>query len=123
MVAVVDGYSAYFTATITLLDLADGDLSVTVTFIESSGGQSDALGTYSLGPSAQISNSVPPGTYRLDFREPANRPSGPTCTIDIKDGQTYSFVAVPGAIAVRRAGFTPTTVRDLFVATSSLCRT
>jgi hypothetical protein len=119
---VIDAYSASFTATITLLDLADAELAVSVAFIDPDSGQSDALGTYTVGPSAQISNAVPPGTYRLDFREPAGSATGPTCTIEVKKEETYSFIAVPGAIAVSRAGFTPITVRDLFVATSSLCR-
>jgi hypothetical protein len=118
----VDAYATSFTATITLLDLADDALSVTVTFIDPSSNEADDLGTYTVGPSEQTSNLVPPGTYRLDFRERTGGATGPRCTIEIKDGETVSFVAVPGAIAVSRTGVSPTNVRDLFVATSSLCR-
>jgi hypothetical protein len=45
-----------------------------------------------------------------------------TCTIEVSGGTAWSFVAVPGAIGVIRTGFTPRTKADLFIATSSLCR-
>lgn len=113
--------SAYFTGTITLLNLADADLAVTVTYIDPASGQSEALGTYSVQSFAQQTNALPPASYRLDFRQPPDSSTGPRCTIAVKDGQAYSFVAVPGAIAISRAGYTPAHARDLFVATSSLC--
>ena len=118
----IDASVPSFTATITLLDLTDDGLGVTVTFLDPSSGESDALGTYILGSSERLSNAVPPGTYQLDFREPATSNTGPRCTLEIKKGDVVSFVAVPGAIAVSRTGVRPSTVRDLFVATSSLCR-
>jgi len=111
----------FLTAGITLLDLADTDLAVTVTYIDPGSGDSVGLGTYTLGPDDHLSNSVPPGTYRLDFRQPPDSTTGPTCTIEVGDTDAYSFVAVTGAVAVSRAGLTPTDARELFVATSSLC--
>lgn len=120
--AIIGSYSAYFTATIRLLDLADGDLAVTVTFIDPNSPQPQALGTYTLGSSGEQSDSVPPGTYRLDFRQPSGSTTGPTCTITIKKGGVFSFIAVPGSIAVSQAGYTPTKAGELFVPTSSLCR-
>lgn len=113
--------SAYLTGKITLLNLADADLAATVTYIDPASGQSEALGTYSVQSFAQQTYALPPASYRLDFRQPPGSSTGPRCTIAVKDGQAYSFVAVPGAIAISRAGYTPANARDLFVATSSLC--
>jgi hypothetical protein len=114
--------AAYLTASITLFDLTDADLSVSVTYLDS-GGQTASLGTYLLGSSEQIAHAVPAGTYRLDFRQPAGATTGSSCAIAVKDGAAFTFIAVPGAIAVSRSGFTPKTARDLFIATSPLCRT
>jgi hypothetical protein len=114
--------TASLTGKITLLNLADADLAVTVTYIDPAGGASESLGTYSIQSFSQQMNALPPATYRLDFRQPAGSSTGPRCTISVKDGQAYSFVAVPGAIAISRAGYKPASARDLFVATSSLCQ-
>lgn len=114
--------AAYLTGKITLLNLADVDLAVTVTYIDPASKQSQALGTFTVQSFAQQTNDLPPASYRLDFRQPPDSPTGPRCTIVVKDGQAYSFVAVAGGIAISRAGYAPATARDLFVATSSLCR-
>jgi hypothetical protein len=118
----IEASSAQFSATIRLLDLADGDLAVAVAFIDPSSPGPQALGTYTLGASGQQSDKVPPGTYQLAFRQPSTSASGSTCTITIAKGGVYTFIAVPGAIAVSRMGHTPTQTADLFVPTSTLCR-
>jgi hypothetical protein len=112
---------AFLTSSITLIDLADDDLAVTVSYIDPDSEQSIDLGTYSLGSLDQMTNQVPPGTYRLDFRQPANSATGPSCTIEIGDAEGYAFAAVTDAIAISRTGVKPKDVRELFVSTSSLC--
>jgi hypothetical protein len=114
--------AAVLTSSLSVFDLTDGDLAVTVSYLDPSGGPASALGTYTLGASEQFSNDVPPGRYRFDFRQPATGPSGTTCTIDVPDQGTVTFMAVPGAVAVTRTGFTPLKAGDLFVATSLLCK-
>lgn len=113
--------SAYLTGRVTLLNVADADLAVTVTYVDPAGGQPQALGTYSVLTFGQQTSALPAATYRLDFRQPPGSATGLTCTIAVKNGQAFTFVAVPGAIAISRVGYTPTRGRDLFVATSSLC--
>jgi hypothetical protein len=113
---------AYLTSSITLLDLADDDLAATVTYLDPGSEASVALGTYTLGSMDQMTNSVPPGTYRLDFRQPPDSTTGPSCTIEIADAEGYVFAAVEDAVAISRTGTTQTDARELFVATSSLCR-
>lgn len=113
---------AYLTSSITLVDLAETDLAVTVAYVDPDSGDSASLGTYTLGSMEQLTNSVPPGTYRLDFRQPADSPAGPSCTIEIGDADSYVFAAIESAVAIARTGNAPTETRELFVATSSLCQ-
>lgn len=112
---------AYLTSSITLIDLADDDLVVIVSYVDPGSDDSFDLGTYTLASTEQMTNQVPPGTYRLGFRQPADSTSESTCTIEISDADSYVFAAVDGAIAISRAGATPTDARELFVATSALC--
>ena len=114
---------AYLTSSITLIDLADGDLAVTVSYLDPDSAEAFDLGTYSLESLDQTTNQVPPGTYRLDFRQPANSATRTTCTIDIADASSYVFAALNDAIAISRTGHAPKTARELFVSTSSLCGT
>ena len=111
----------YLTSSITLLDLADGDLSVAVSYVDPSSSDAFDLGTYELESTDQMTNQVPPGTYRLVFHQPASSASGLTCTIEVTDSDGYVFAAVHEAIAVSRTGTAPKSVGELFVATSSLC--
>jgi hypothetical protein len=112
---------AIMTASITLIDLADADLSVTVGFVDPGSTKPIDLGTYALGSTDQLTNQVPPGTYRLEFRQPTDSKTGPTCTIKVADGDAFTFAAVDGAVAISKTGTVPKAVADLFIATSSLC--
>lgn len=112
---------AIMTASITLIDLADADLAVTVAYVDPGSAEAFDLGTYSLKFTEQLTNQLPAGTYRLDFRQPAASKTGPTCTIEVADGEAFTFAAIDGAVAISKTGATPKAVRDLFVATSSLC--
>ncbi len=112
---------AFLTSSITLVDLADDDLAVTVAYVDLSSNDAIDLGTYALASTEQMTNQVPAGTYRLEFRQPADRTTGPSCTIEVSDADGYVFAAVRGAIAVSRTGTKPKDARELFVATSSLC--
>jgi hypothetical protein len=121
LAAIIASNATYFSSKVTILDLAAGDLAVSVAFVDPSGGPPSPLATFTIGPSGQQSDALPPGTYRLGFR-PSGSTTGSTCTITIAKGGLFTFVAVPGSIAVSRAGHPPTKAADLFVPTSSLCR-
>lgn len=112
---------AFLTSSITLIDLADSGLGVTVSFMDPSSTDVIDLGTYVLESSDQTTNQVPPGRYRLDFRQPANSATKTSCTIEIADAGSYVFAAVNDAIAISRTGVKPKDARELFVSTSSLC--
>lgn len=112
----------FLTARIKLLDLTEADLRVAVSYVDPDSGQAISLGTYDLGPLEQLSNGIAEGRYRFAFSSSSGNATKGTCTIDVKVGDAYTFAAVTGAIAVTRAKSTPKSTRDLFVATSSLCR-
>jgi len=112
---------AILTSSITVLDLADGDLAVTVGYVDPDSDEPIDLGTYTLGFGGEHTNEVPPGIYQLAFRQPADSATGPTCTIELGDGEAYTFAAIEGAVAIARTGEAPTDAGELFVGTSSLC--
>jgi hypothetical protein len=112
---------AILTSSITLIDLADDDLAVTVSYLDPSSDQSFDMGTYTLGTMEQTTYQVPPGTYRLAFRQPASSATGPSCTIEIGDAGGYVFAALQDAVAISRTDVKPKDARELFISTSSLC--
>jgi hypothetical protein len=111
---------AYLTSSITLLDLAEGDLSVAVGYLDTTSGEAIDLGTYDLSSNEQRTDQVPPGTFKLEFRTPGTaKPQA--CTIEIGDKDAITFVAIEGAVAIGMAGSKPADAKELFVSTSSLC--
>jgi hypothetical protein len=111
---------AYLTSSITLVDLADGAVSVDVTYIDSSSGDAIDFGSYDLNAIEQMTDQVPPGTYKLVFHLP-DATKVPACTIDVGDKDAFTFAAVPGGVAVAKHGAKPGSTDQLSVATSSLC--
>jgi hypothetical protein len=109
------------TSSITLLDLADEDLAVVVTYLDPGSDVPFPLGTFTLGSMDQVTNEAPPGTYTLEFRQPADGASGASCTIQIADAEGYVFAALGDAVAISSSATQPKTAGDLFVATSALC--
>ena len=111
---------AMLTSSITLLNLAEADLSVVVMYREAEAEAPFPLGEYILASTDQQTYEVPAGFYDLQFGH-AGSGAGDACTIALADGDAYTFVAVDGAVAIARAGDAPTQASELFVATSSLC--
>lgn len=112
---------AYLTSTITLVDLADEDLEVVVTYVDPGSETPFPLGVYTLESMDQITNDAPPGTYTLEFHQPAGSTSATSCTFEIADAEGYIFAALGDAVAITTTGAQPTDADELFVATSSLC--
>jgi hypothetical protein len=113
--------AAYLTSSITLLNLGDEDLSVLVAYLDPGSDVPFPLGVYALGSMDQVTNDAPPGTYVLEFRQPAAAAAATTCTIEMADSDGYVFAALGDAIAIRSSATPPATAGDLFVATSPLC--
>ncbi len=62
-----------------------------------------------------------PGKYRVDFALKKGGGLG-TCSLNIKSGDHYQFVALPGGILVNRSNNSSSVGRDLNIVTSSFCR-
>jgi hypothetical protein len=112
---------AYLTSSISLLNLADADLSVVVAYVDAGSGVLFPLDAFELASMDQADNDAPPGTYRLEFRQPAGATAATTCTIQVADAERYIFAALGDAIAITSSAAPPNATSDLFVATSPLC--
>jgi hypothetical protein len=62
-----------------------------------------------------------PGKYRVDFATSDGATLG-TCTLNLRGGDHYQFVALPEKIIVNRVNDPPTVGTDLILETSSFCR-
>jgi hypothetical protein len=63
-----------------------------------------------------------PGHYRVDFSVTSGGDELGTCTLNLKSGDQYQFVALPERIVVNRANRPSDSGPDFVVETSSLCR-
>ncbi len=63
-----------------------------------------------------------PGRYRVDFSASGSGVELGTCTLNVRSGDQYQFVALPEMIVVNRVNNPVATGADLIVATSALCR-
>jgi len=63
-----------------------------------------------------------PGHYRVDFSLTSGGDELGTCTLNLKSGDQYQFVALPERIVVNRANRPSDQGPDFVVETSSLCR-
>ena len=63
-----------------------------------------------------------PGHYRVDFSLTSGGDELGTCTLNLKSGDQYQFVALPERIVVNRANHPSDNGPDFVVETSALCR-
>ncbi len=105
-----------------VLNLTDGDLSVSITSL-SSDSDSALLDTgMSLKPTDSDSfTALSPGRYRITFSATVGEASG-DCSLQIGSGDLYQFVAVNEGVVVTNEKYPASTVADLNMATSSLCK-
>jgi cell division protein YceG involved in septum cleavage len=106
-----------------VLNLTDGDLSVDITSLSES--SDAALLKTNLTLKSTDSNSftsIKPGRYRLTFSATVGGDASGTCSLQMGSGDVYQFVAVNEGVVVTSEKYTPTTVEDMNMATSSLCK-
>jgi hypothetical protein len=63
-----------------------------------------------------------PGRYQVNFGTTSGAADLGTCTLTLRSGDLYQFVALPDKIVVNRVNKPPDNGRDLIVETSTLCR-
>ena len=105
-----------------VLNLTDGDLSVSIASLGSES-ESGLLDTdLELKPTDSDSfTSISPGRYRITFSATVGEASG-NCSLQIASGDVYQFVAVNEGVVVTNEKYPPSTAADLNMATSSLCK-
>lgn len=62
-----------------------------------------------------------PAKFRVDFRTKTNTKLG-TCTLNLRGGDHFQFVALPERIAINRANSPSSVGSDFVIQTSSFCR-
>ena len=60
--------------------------------------------------------------FRIDFASAAGRSSLGSCTLNVRSGDQFQFVALPDKILINRVNSPPQSGADLVVQSSSLCR-
>jgi hypothetical protein len=113
--------SANNDATITVFNLSDGDITINVSALDPKTGKYGMSLPYSVGVNDRIWRVVSVGQYQIKAQL-VSPTTALSCVVTIKGRNLFTFVAVPGAIAITRAGYTPTNAADLFMPTSSLCK-
>jgi|GEM_PF-1090679 len=134
----VGGFLAYQSGALTpatllnLVGLGPGDIEVdnfrddaiqvSIRQVEVAPDAAPASGALSLDPfDIKSYRAQNPGRYRVEFALKQGGTLG-TCTLTVKSGDRYQFVALPARIAVNRANNPSSVGTDFVVQTSSLCR-
>lgn len=106
-----------------VLNLTDGDLSVSITSLGSDSDSSLLETSLTLKPTDSDSfTAIQPGRYRITFTSTlGGGPSG-DCSLQIASGDVYQFVAVNDGVVVTNEKHPATTRDDLDMATSPLCK-
>ena len=63
-----------------------------------------------------------PGQYRIDFATATGAADLGSCTLDLRSGDHYQFVALPERIVINRVDDPVSVGTDLIVSSSTLCR-
>jgi hypothetical protein len=109
----------YLTSEVTVVNLADAGVEVTVTLVDADSADEFEIGTFELAPLQVTSQAVVPARYRLDFNLGGGNEE--TCTIDIGD-EELQFAVIESGIAITTSGAEPDDPAEMVVATSSRCQ-
>jgi hypothetical protein len=113
----------YLTSEVTVLNLSDAVLSVTVTIVDDDAGDEFTIDTTDLQPLQVTTTSIIPARFRLDFDFPGGgEADAGTCTLDIVDAEAIQFAVIPTGIAISWSGEEPADPADMVVATAPRCQ-
>jgi ribosomal protein L40E len=108
---------------ITIMNLSDAAIQVTFTPVkDSKDGESAGL-NLKLSVSEVSTREATPGKYRIEIlRESAGASMEGACTMTLRSGDRYRYVALPNGIIVDRANSPSKKAEDLVPETSAFCR-
>ena len=111
----------YLTSEITVINLGDTTLALTVALLDPDSTDEFVIGTFQLQPEQVTAQAIIPALFRLDFGYSGVDDAG-TCTITIGDGEQLQFAVIPQGIAITSNGPEPADSAEMLVATSSRCQ-
>lgn len=112
----------FLTAEVTVVNLGEGPLAVTVTLLDPESTDEYEVGVLEIQPLQVTSQAVLAFRYRLEFEYPDGSPAdGGTCIINIFKGDEIQFAVLERG-GVITAGAEPDDPAELVIATSSRCR-
>lgn len=113
----------FLSSQITVVNLADEPLTLTVTLVDPDSTDEYEVGTFEVQPLQVTTQSIIPSRFRLDFDVAGGSAADvATCTIDIAEGEQIQFAVVPTGVAMSTSGIEPEDPAEMVVATSSRCR-
>ena len=110
----------YLTSEVTVVNLADAALSLTVALLDPDTDEEYVVGTFDVQPNQVTTQSVIPALFRLDFAYAGNVVG--SCSVNIADGEQLQFAAIAAGIVMTTNGAEPEDPSEMLVATSSRCR-
>jgi hypothetical protein len=111
----------YLTSQVTVVNLADTPLSLTVALLDPDSTQEYVIGTFEVQPDQVTTQSVIPALFRLDFDYSEGASAG-SCSINIADGEQLQFAAISTGIVMTSNGTEPDDPAEMLVATSTRCQ-
>jgi hypothetical protein len=110
------------TSQITVVNLADQPLTLTVTLLDPESTDEFEVGTFDLQPLQVTTQAVIPARLRIDFAFGGSSAPSSTCTIDVADGEELQFAAIATGVAITATGQEPANPADMSVSTAARCR-
>jgi hypothetical protein len=101
----------------------DDGIQATITPLETPADSTSSPDTLTLNAfDIRSYHAQKPGRYRVDFHTVNGGADLGTCTLGIKSGDQYQFVALPERTVVNRANRPASIGTDFVIQTSTLCR-
>ena len=110
----------FLTSEVTVVNLAQSELSVAVTLLDPESEDEFTVGTYELQPLQVTHQAVIPARLRLDFELAGSETQ--SCAIDIAEAEQVQFAVIESGVAVTTSGEEPVDAAEMIVATSSRCQ-
>jgi hypothetical protein len=113
--------SPFLTAELTVLNLDEAALAVTVTILDPESTEEYEVTKIDVAPLQLTAQSVLPARYRLEFDYPGTSATAGTCVIDVaeKEKVQFAMLARGGVITTDTE---PDDAADMDIATSARCR-
>lgn len=103
-----------------MVNLAQAEVSVTVSVLDPESDDEFTVGTYELQPLQVTHQAVIAARFRLDFALAGSEVQ--SCAIDIAEAEQAQFAVIESGVALTTSGEEPLDADEMLVATSSRCQ-